>query len=747
MQPGRLKDNGEAAEYLNACLEQEDDSGFLAAVRDVIDAKGGMAQLALDANMNRTSLYRALSNRGNPEFATMLGVLRALGLGVMTSALDEVRIARPGVAVNRVLSVDELDTWKRNTYLERELFGGLEEVDPNSGRRLMEGARASIDPQNLAVVTLSWEHRRVRSGGVATVIERLGEALRDSRAEMQWERPPRIVHVSPLHRRLFPARFETELQEAATTSVLYDGQNINLQIFRLISEDPQAAEWYLIDNPSKQFFQADGGRPSGGRPGRDPYFYSWEEEAQRNGIESCLLRDVLFAAQAVPGVLAALGLTRDLVIHAHDWEFALAALTVKKELARPGGLLDSAVTVLTLHNPFDHLVREKGATGDQILMLTPEIPVSHWVFPFEVRTAQKKLAPDTVLECALGLFDAPIAVVSPGFAHELCGTRSSPRDPLQRYHFAPHLASPLRYQGAVGIQNANFYPESKWRLYSRETAEAALSGDFEAILDEKRRRRKGLADAFPSALQSDREQFGQVATYGSLANMGDETITFHMSGRFDPCQKGFDVFAHAIARYLRSHRNSDVAFVLTPNVNGLEPPPFFEQLKSLASQFVGRVIVIDGFLKTLAQIQEAVCWSVWPSFYEPCGGASEPLSMGTPAIARRTGGLPTQLIYSETGETAGILYRELAPLDVNDQTAWREIEEAPTPEARMDSKLYVSMVDALVRAIEEAVEIRQNQPERHSRMLALTPEQVSAPVFSAERFGSNYWRLYKRAIS
>jgi glycosyltransferase involved in cell wall biosynthesis len=182
-------------------------------------------------------------------------------------------------------------------------------------------------------------------------------------------------------------------------------------------------------------------------------------------------------------------------------------------------------------------------------------------------------------------------------------------------------------------------------------------------------------------------------------------------------------------------------------VNGLEPPPFFEQLKSLASQFVGRVIVIDGFLKTLAQIQEAVCWSVWPSFYEPCGGASEPLSMGTPAIARRTGGLPTQLIYSETGETAGILYRELAPLDVNDQTAWREIEEAPTPEARMDSKLYVSMVDALVRAIEEAVEIRQNQPERYSRMLALTTEQVSAPVFSAERFGSNYWRLYKRAIS
>src|SRR5262249_30249336 len=153
------------------------------------------------------------------------------------------------------------------------------------------------------------------------------------------------------------------------------------------------------------------------------------------------------AAKAVPVVLAALGLTEDLVIHAHDWTFALVALTVKQELARQGGLLKSAVALLSLHNPFDHVVRTP--SENLLAKLAPGTPDGHWVFPFEVRTGLRKTVPDTVLECAVGLFDAPVALVSLGFACETAGARQSPRDPIQRYHFAAHLASPLRYQGVV----------------------------------------------------------------------------------------------------------------------------------------------------------------------------------------------------------------------------------------------------------------------------------------------------------
>jgi|ERR1035438_8792064 probable addiction module antidote protein len=75
-----LKNPDEAAQYLNACLEDEDVRVFLLALRDVADARGGMRALARDARLNRESLYRMLSRSGNPSLDSLAAVLNACGL-------------------------------------------------------------------------------------------------------------------------------------------------------------------------------------------------------------------------------------------------------------------------------------------------------------------------------------------------------------------------------------------------------------------------------------------------------------------------------------------------------------------------------------------------------------------------------------------------------------------------------------------------------------------------------------------
>ncbi len=75
------------AAYLDAALEDGDPDLIRAALGDVARAKG-MAEIAEATGLSRTSLYKALSQDGNPEFATVIKVLHSLGLrvGVRTAA-------------------------------------------------------------------------------------------------------------------------------------------------------------------------------------------------------------------------------------------------------------------------------------------------------------------------------------------------------------------------------------------------------------------------------------------------------------------------------------------------------------------------------------------------------------------------------------------------------------------------------------------------------------------------------------
>jgi len=74
-----LQDPAEAAEYLNACLEDRDPEVFLLALRDVARARGGVAKLAKLTELNREHLYRMLSENGNPELRSLESLLDALG--------------------------------------------------------------------------------------------------------------------------------------------------------------------------------------------------------------------------------------------------------------------------------------------------------------------------------------------------------------------------------------------------------------------------------------------------------------------------------------------------------------------------------------------------------------------------------------------------------------------------------------------------------------------------------------------
>ncbi|HKQ93262.1 MAG TPA: addiction module antidote protein [Blastocatellia bacterium] len=74
-----LKDQAEAAAYLDAALEDEDSRVFLLALRDVAEARG-ISHVAAEADLNRESLYRMLSEEGNPRLSSLDALLRALGL-------------------------------------------------------------------------------------------------------------------------------------------------------------------------------------------------------------------------------------------------------------------------------------------------------------------------------------------------------------------------------------------------------------------------------------------------------------------------------------------------------------------------------------------------------------------------------------------------------------------------------------------------------------------------------------------
>ena len=74
-----LEDEDDIVAYLEAAFEDGDPRVIAGALGDVARSKG-MTAVAAKSGLGRESLYRALSRDGNPGFATVLNVLKALGL-------------------------------------------------------------------------------------------------------------------------------------------------------------------------------------------------------------------------------------------------------------------------------------------------------------------------------------------------------------------------------------------------------------------------------------------------------------------------------------------------------------------------------------------------------------------------------------------------------------------------------------------------------------------------------------------
>ena len=83
----RLRSKEDVRLYLEACAEEDPGDGSLirAALNDIVRAQN-MSRLAFDIGITRKGLYKALSENGNPSFATVMRITRALGMQLRITA-------------------------------------------------------------------------------------------------------------------------------------------------------------------------------------------------------------------------------------------------------------------------------------------------------------------------------------------------------------------------------------------------------------------------------------------------------------------------------------------------------------------------------------------------------------------------------------------------------------------------------------------------------------------------------------
>jgi probable addiction module antidote protein len=80
------KDPEFAAEYLKAALEESDEPRVLLLALRHLARAHGIAKVAKAAGIERESLYRALSEKGNPRLSTLVAVTRVVGLRLTVEA-------------------------------------------------------------------------------------------------------------------------------------------------------------------------------------------------------------------------------------------------------------------------------------------------------------------------------------------------------------------------------------------------------------------------------------------------------------------------------------------------------------------------------------------------------------------------------------------------------------------------------------------------------------------------------------
>lgn len=78
----RLADREDASAYLNSVAGDGDLKALLKAVRNVVEAQGGVGALAKKTKLSRTTLYKTLSETGNPAVGTLEAILGVYGIRI-----------------------------------------------------------------------------------------------------------------------------------------------------------------------------------------------------------------------------------------------------------------------------------------------------------------------------------------------------------------------------------------------------------------------------------------------------------------------------------------------------------------------------------------------------------------------------------------------------------------------------------------------------------------------------------------
>lgn len=77
-----------AIEYLNSVLADGDEADLMLALRSLSKVFGGVQEIARQAEVNPNTLYRTLSEQGNPELKTLLAILRVMGMRLAVQPID-----------------------------------------------------------------------------------------------------------------------------------------------------------------------------------------------------------------------------------------------------------------------------------------------------------------------------------------------------------------------------------------------------------------------------------------------------------------------------------------------------------------------------------------------------------------------------------------------------------------------------------------------------------------------------------
>ena len=571
-----------------------------------------------------------------------------------------------------------LEQWPQLRRRYHDLFS-QHEIDT------LERSERTFKAGGRNVVLLAFENRFASLGGLTPVMKYLPQELK--------KMGERIVLVSPFHAK-------HSAMKAAQKAGLFT-RSFSGELFHLCDYETELTCYCDTAAELPSYYLQIPGRFSAGD---NPYGYEDPEE---------LLLDALAFAAAVPFALKKLGITDNVLFHAHEWETAPIAITSK--LAAMSGVLHQARTVLTLHNSFD----------------------SPFPAALKRRFFGKDLKGDTVLQCSIPFLNGPLLTVSAPFAHELC------HDPLQRTVFTDHLQTAFSMNPPIGIENGIFSDSSF--PFTNTTLAAAGDGNCDKLLTRKATYKRRCLTVLERA--RDPRIIGKIKRGAAKGN----APIFYMAGRLDFTQKGFDVMFCAFERLKRGRAKLFFCPSSMPS-NGVDDLKFFEKI---AARCAGDIEIwpfkIPRRLYDL--LLKGSSFFLMPSLYEPFGSANESLLNGTPIVARGTGGLWVQVnslcavdvpsfyenlhLGRNPAPPNGILFREKYP-DAQAEQEWSTLLKLPVAQ-RLELPLFDSLVEAAHGALEQAI-AAYSRPKDYAGLIQNAIRDVQK--FSWDRAASKYRQVY-----